>query len=492
LQDEGFEVETVSNGVAAIKKLPTMQPLLVLADVSMPGKDGYEVCDYVKTSAALRHVPVVLVASDLEPYDELRGTQVRADGIIKKPFSPDDLISMVAKFAALGEAPAAPPALPETLVTPSPVVPPEFFPMGPEAEGAPGRYAPDLAAPSAGMPFAEPSEIRAMPPEPTLEPGLELAMEPTPPAPESISRTGVEAMPEPTLIAPGPALEPIAEAAPEVVSAGREAIPEAFEEFAPEPTLVAPEPAPEPIAEAAPEVVSVGPEAIPEAFEEFAPEPTLAAPEPAREPTAEAAPEVVSVGPEAIPEAFEEFAPEPTQVAPEPAAEPIAEAAPGVVSTGPEAISETAPEATSELASVASEPPVAGSGVPCAPVSVSAATEIAGPMLIDDLAAAAPAPEPPPFVEGQQPKPVAATSQVYAAPPEAEVAPSPEAGVVRPGEGAESPPSVISREWVYVVVYKVVTKMAPPVLPPDLIAELIRVLTEEITAELNSESSQAY
>ena len=104
LQGEGFEVETVSNGVAAIKKLPKLQPILVLADVSMPGKDGYEVCDYVKTSADFHHVPVLLVASDLEPYDEPRGAQVGADGIIKKPFTPHDLIAMVAKFVALGEA----------------------------------------------------------------------------------------------------------------------------------------------------------------------------------------------------------------------------------------------------------------------------------------------------------------------------------------------------------------------------------------------------
>jgi len=133
------------------------------------------------------------------------------------------------------------------------------------------------------------------------------------------------------------------------------------------------------------------------------------------------------------------------------------------------------------------------------------AAEIAGPMLIDELAPAppSPAPEPPPFVEGQQPKPMAATSldsfslaeaatgQVYIAPPEAEAAPSPEAGVVQPGEAPEHPPSVINPEWVNVIVHKVVMKMAPPVLPPDLVGELIRILAEEITAELNSESSQA-
>ena len=51
LKGEGFEVETVSNGVAAIKRLAFIRPAVVLADVSMPGRDGYEVCEFVKNSA---------------------------------------------------------------------------------------------------------------------------------------------------------------------------------------------------------------------------------------------------------------------------------------------------------------------------------------------------------------------------------------------------------------------------------------------------------
>ena len=595
LQGEGFEVETVSNGVAAIKKLPKMQPVLVLADVSMPGKDGYEVCDYVKTSADLHHVPVLLVASDLEPYDEQRGAQVGADGIIKKPFSPHDLIAMVAKFVALGEAPASPPALPETLVTSFPMAPPEVSPMGSEPEGARGRHAPDLAAPSAGMAFAEPPEIPATPPEPTPQLTLQVATEPTPTAPESISGTGVEATPEPTpqpvleavpepalvgpetistavveptpeptLIAPEPTPEPIPEAAPEAVLVSPESISETVVEPTPEPTLAAPEPTPEPIPEAAPEAVPVSPESISETAVEPTPEPTLVAPEPTPEPIPEVAPEAVPVSPESISATAVEPTPEPTLIAPESIPEPIPEAAPeAVLVISPESISGTAPEATFELALVVSEPPVAESGVPRAPVSVTetvhppaeaapeappavpaeepllptepalaaqqveplpplrpspelvkpaadrtlafgVAAEIGGPMLIDELAPAPPAPEPPPFVEGQQPRRIAATSldsfslteaaegQVYIAPPEAEAAPSPEPGVVQPGEAPEPPPSVINPEWVYVIVHKVVMKMAPPVLPPELVAEIIRVLTEEITAELNAESSQGY
>ena len=493
LQGEGFEVETVSNGVAAIKKLPKMHPVLVLADVSMPGKDGYEVCDYVKTSADLHHVPVLLVASDLEPYDELRGAQVGADGIIKKPFAPHDLIAMVAKFAALGEASAPPPTLPETVATSSPVAEPEISPMGYEPEGATGRHAPDLAAPSAGMAFAELPAMPATPPEPLPD----IPVQPSLPPPLPV---WAQSLSEPLLAAP-----------PEDLLGGLW-----------EPLLVPTEP-----------------------FPGLAIEGT---PEPTPEPIPEAAPESVLVSPESISATVVEPTPEPTLIAPEPTPEPIPEAAPESVLVSPESISGTAPEATSELASVVSEPPVAESGLPCAPVSVTeavhppaeaapqappgvpaeeplpplcpspelvkpaadrtlafgVAAEFAGPMVIDERAPALPAPEAPPFVEGQQPKPIAATSldsfslteaaegQVYIPPPEAEAAPSPEAGVVQPGEAPEPPPSVINPEWVYVIVHKVVMKMAPPMLPPELVAEIIRVLTEQITAELNAESSQAY
>jgi len=115
LKGEGFDVETVSNGVAAIKRLAVLHPVVIIADVSMPGRDGYEVCDFVKKSAEFSHVPVLLVASDMEPYDDARGAEVRADGIIKKPFEAHELISIVERFAARFEAETptlAPPVAP--------------------------------------------------------------------------------------------------------------------------------------------------------------------------------------------------------------------------------------------------------------------------------------------------------------------------------------------------------------------------------------------
>ena len=166
LQDEGFGAETVSNGVAAVKKLSASQPALVLVDVSLPGKDGYEVCEFVKTSADLLHVPVLLLGSDLEPYDEQRGARVRADGIIKKPFSDKELVAMVRKFTGPSEAPASPPIFPDTVVPEPPETAPEplpVTPLEPSSEPAPATWLQPLPEPEQAVP---PEDVVGGSPEP--------------------------------------------------------------------------------------------------------------------------------------------------------------------------------------------------------------------------------------------------------------------------------------------------------------------------------------
>ena len=100
LAGEGIEVVTVANGIAAIKKLSTVNPHIVLADVSMPGKDGYEVCDYIKKSPEYGKTVVLLIVSDMEPYDEMRGRRVRSDGIVKKPFTGSALQDVIQTYLA--------------------------------------------------------------------------------------------------------------------------------------------------------------------------------------------------------------------------------------------------------------------------------------------------------------------------------------------------------------------------------------------------------
>ena len=84
--DEGVRVVAVGNGQDAIDQLLEVQPDIVLADVFMPARNGYEVCEYVKTNEKLKHIPVVLLVGSFEPFDEAEARRVGADDILTKPF----------------------------------------------------------------------------------------------------------------------------------------------------------------------------------------------------------------------------------------------------------------------------------------------------------------------------------------------------------------------------------------------------------------------
>ncbi len=115
LKGAGIEAVSVSNGEHAVRKLPTVQPDVVLADIFMPVRDGYEVCDFIKSSAEFPHTRVVLLVSKMEPYDDKRAKQVRADGKIEKPISEDPAGTLATikqhldKVLAARPAPAPPP-----------------------------------------------------------------------------------------------------------------------------------------------------------------------------------------------------------------------------------------------------------------------------------------------------------------------------------------------------------------------------------------------
>ena len=96
LKDQGIDVVAVGNGEAAVRKISDVRPDLVLADVFMPVRNGYEVCKYVKEDSALSHIPVILLVGAFDPLDEQEAQRVGADGVLKKPFvPPEPLISMV-------------------------------------------------------------------------------------------------------------------------------------------------------------------------------------------------------------------------------------------------------------------------------------------------------------------------------------------------------------------------------------------------------------
>jgi CheY-like chemotaxis protein len=106
LKGEGIEVIAVGNGEAAVRKLRDISPDVVLADIFMPVRSGYEVCYFVKNEPRLAHVPVVLLAGAFDPIDEREAQRVGADGVLKKPFvPPDPLVTLVKQLIARGGAP---------------------------------------------------------------------------------------------------------------------------------------------------------------------------------------------------------------------------------------------------------------------------------------------------------------------------------------------------------------------------------------------------
>lgn len=121
LKDQGIDVVAVGNGEAAVRKISDVRPDLVLADVFMPVRNGYEVCSYVKGDSALAHIPVILLVGAFDPLDEQEAQRVGADGVLKKPFvPPDPLISMVKSAltragVSIGGAPVPAPVKEEPL-----------------------------------------------------------------------------------------------------------------------------------------------------------------------------------------------------------------------------------------------------------------------------------------------------------------------------------------------------------------------------------------
>ena len=98
LADAGYEVITVNNGSAALKKIAELKPDLVILDVYMPGYSGLEVCQRLKESQESSRIPVLLTVGKLEPFKPEEAHRVRAEGFIVKPFEASELLSALSKL----------------------------------------------------------------------------------------------------------------------------------------------------------------------------------------------------------------------------------------------------------------------------------------------------------------------------------------------------------------------------------------------------------
>ncbi len=162
---EDYELTITDNGDAAFAKAQEIKPDLVMADVYMPGKNGYELATAIKQDPALQSVPVLLLAGSFEPFDEDKARSCQADAWIEKPFESQNLIDKVAELLS-----AAPAAAPTPAAEPEPVIEaaPEIIAETP-LEEAPPEHAEVAMAPDdpfGDISFEEETPVVAPEPEP--------------------------------------------------------------------------------------------------------------------------------------------------------------------------------------------------------------------------------------------------------------------------------------------------------------------------------------
>jgi len=93
-------IESATSGDAALEGIRAFRPDVILADVFMPGANGYEVCAAVKEDRQLQDVPVILLVGTFEPFDESEAARVKADTWLTKPFDTSELIERISRLVA--------------------------------------------------------------------------------------------------------------------------------------------------------------------------------------------------------------------------------------------------------------------------------------------------------------------------------------------------------------------------------------------------------
>ena len=98
LQARGYRVITANDGEEAIEKANREQPSIVVLDVVMPKKNGYQVCRQLKTTDATKKIKVILLTSKNQESDKFWGLKQGADAYLTKPFLGDDLVTSVSRL----------------------------------------------------------------------------------------------------------------------------------------------------------------------------------------------------------------------------------------------------------------------------------------------------------------------------------------------------------------------------------------------------------
>ena len=105
MKREGYQVLVARDGHAALELIRRERPALVLLDVMMPGKSGFEVCQAVRADESLNGVKILMLTAKGRDTDRAQGLGLRADGYMTKPFATQDLAARVRELLALASPP---------------------------------------------------------------------------------------------------------------------------------------------------------------------------------------------------------------------------------------------------------------------------------------------------------------------------------------------------------------------------------------------------
>jgi CheY-like chemotaxis protein len=167
---ENINVVACHDAAAALTEIETAKPDIVITDVIMPDKDGYDVCQHIKSHPELAKTPVILMSGVVNRAVAERAFAVKADELLRKPFQPQDLIARVKHLLKPHGAPAPTPAaaanaavaLSSIFSAAAAPIPPRSVPAPPapvQQRAAAAVAAPPVPHPAPGAPVPAPAIV---------------------------------------------------------------------------------------------------------------------------------------------------------------------------------------------------------------------------------------------------------------------------------------------------------------------------------------------
>src|SRR6476619_2071669 len=160
---ENINVVACHDPSTALTEIESAKPDIVITDVIMPDKDGYDVCQHIKSHPALAKTPVILMSGVVNRAVAEKAFAVKADELLRKPFQPQDLIARVKHLLKPNGVPApTPAAAANAAVALSSIFSAAATPMPPRSVPAPVP-AQQRAVAAAAVPAPAPAPVPAMP-----------------------------------------------------------------------------------------------------------------------------------------------------------------------------------------------------------------------------------------------------------------------------------------------------------------------------------------